>query len=138
MFATYAAAWLYPFCAAEDVKIAEMKHLGSNTTLCVLRVLGGESFCFARRRGLYNSLKGLEQIKDIPQLASIPVVIWIASVREEDMVRAYACGAAAMKQCAIAIQDSWDQVWLSRSNLQRGEALLGLSCAGGLCCGVLH
>lgn len=80
----------------------------------------------------------LEEIKDIPQLASIPVVVWTASGREEDMIQAYARGAAEMKQCAIAIQGSWDQVWLPRSDLKRGEALLGLSRAGGLCCGVLH
>jgi hypothetical protein len=64
------------------------------------------------------------------------------------MVRAYARCAAAfvvkpagddeVKQCAIAIRDFWDRVWLPRSDPKRGEALLGLSRAGGLCCGVLH
>ena len=61
----------------------------------------------------------LEEIKDIPYLASIPVVIWTASQREEDIARAYERGAAAfvvkpvddeMQQCAIAIRTFWDRV----------------------------
>lgn len=50
--------------------------------------------------------------ENTPYLASIPVVIWTSSEREVDMMRVYERGAAAMKQCAIAIQGSWDQVWL--------------------------
>jgi len=66
-------------------------------------------------------LRSTWRSENTPYLASIPVVIWTASVREEDMVRAYERCAAAfvvkpagddeMKQCAIAIQGSWDRVW---------------------------
>ena len=42
-----------------------------------------------------DGLEVLEQIKGISQLATIPVVIWTASQREEDIVWAYELGAAA-------------------------------------------
>jgi two-component system response regulator len=77
-------------------------------------------FILSLQMPLLHGYEVLEQIKDIPYLASIPVVIWTASQREEDIARAYERGAAAfiskpagddeMKRCAIAIRTFWDSV----------------------------
>ena len=77
-------------------------------------------FILSLQMPLIHGHEVLEQIKDIPYLASIPVVIWTASQREEDIARAYERGAAAfiskpvgddeMQQCAIAIRTFWDRV----------------------------
>jgi two-component system response regulator len=77
-------------------------------------------FILSLQMPLIHGYEVLEEIKDIPYLASIPVVIWTASQREEDIARAYERGAAAfvtkpvgddeMQQCAIAIRTFWDRV----------------------------
>ena len=42
-----------------------------------------------------DGLDVLKQVKSVPYLATVPVVIWTVSQREEDIVRAYELGAAA-------------------------------------------
>ena len=65
------------------------KH-GKHTDVC-----RPDLFILSLQMPYLHGYEVLEQIKDIPQLASIPVVIWTASQREIDIARAYERGAAA-------------------------------------------
>ena len=99
---------------------------------------GEEALDFVLRRGAYadawrpdlfilninmpkiDGLDVLKQVKAVPYLATIPIVMWTVSQQIMDIERAYKRGAAAfiskpvddgeMKQCAIAIRTFWDRV----------------------------
>ena len=67
-----------------------------------------------------DGLDVLKQVRAVPYLATIPIVIWTVSQHFMDIERAYGLGAAAfvskpcgddeMQQCAIAIRTFWDKV----------------------------
>jgi len=67
-----------------------------------------------------DGLDVLKQIKAVPYLATIPIVMWTISQQIMDIERAYKRGAAAfiskpygddkMNECASAIRIFWDRV----------------------------
>ena len=68
-----------------------------------------------------DGLDVLKQIKAVPYLATIPIVMWTISQQIMDIDRAYKRGAAAfiskpvgddkMEACANAIRSFWDWAW---------------------------
>ncbi|MCD6135616.1 response regulator [Candidatus Bipolaricaulota bacterium] len=67
-----------------------------------------------------DGLDVLKQIKAVPYLATIPIVMWTISQHITDIQKAYESGAAAfvskpygddkMNECADAIRNFWDRV----------------------------
>jgi len=100
---------------------------------------GAEAIDFMFRRGVYadawrpdlfilninmpkiDGLEVLERVEAVPQLATIPIVMWTVSQRLTDIEKAYKLGASAfvskpcdddeMESCANAIRSFWDWVW---------------------------
>jgi CheY-like chemotaxis protein len=89
--------------------------------VCVVRD-GEEALAYLRRNGVYkdatrpgvvlldinmpkkNGFEVLRELKDDPQICSIPVVIFTTSERDEDVVRCYANGACTFISKPVDIE----------------------------------